>query len=116
MALGQQFEQLSMFMAPKALRARYRPGLGEIRSGESKAQMWARKAAEGRLEGLSASVAQEGVHTPVSVTPVEILDGHHRLAVASPQQFIPVLHHANYNDYHRNFARDDQIWPARKGR
>lgn len=98
-----QFEQLPMFMSGREIADTFQAGEGDKRPGESSDETFGHKFQEARHEGLADQIATEGVKQPIEITHEvgtegrkQILDGHHRAAVArvaDPDRLVPVLHH-----------------------
>jgi hypothetical protein len=116
MELGQQFEQLPMFVSARDIHDNYIP----MDRGGSINGMYGRKLDEaananymtrhGGTGSLVDSIKAGGVKTPVHVYHSEgdstaygvhgkaLFDGHHRVAVAydqNPDQLVPVVHDDN---------------------
>jgi len=106
--LGQQWQQLPMFMTAQEIMSSRRPALGErgkvYPQGqpsrvETDTDMMARKTADldkPDYEGLRESVVTEGVKNPIHLTDTDIGEGHHRLAALmeqDPGRYVPVMHH-----------------------
>ena len=113
--------QLRMLMTAKEIRDEYQPWTGDRKfknkSGlESDEAFWQRKRDEADMNGLTSSVRQRGVVMPIQVgTELSsgkrmITGGHHRVAAAPDEAFIPVVHHSGGIEVAQQEAR--RIWGA----
>jgi len=106
MIKGQQFEQLPMFMTGKEIKEQYTPADYDPNYGEfaDEKEFWDSKLDEANQSGLTQSIKEEGVKTPVilNLDGKTIDNGHHRVAAttASPDddKYIPVIHAEDQND------------------
>ena len=86
-------------MTPEEIMTTHEIGDENWELHETDSDFWQRKLGESRTSGLYASIAAEGVHTPVTLNRSQyrrsVWDGHHRVAVAAsarPGELIPVEH------------------------
>lgn len=91
-------------------RRRGQPGheyVQEIRE-ENDDEMWDRKATEASDDGLTQSLREHGVRSPVSLSLErgrsglpQVAGGHHRIAAMdeeAPDELLPVVHHRQFHD------------------
>jgi hypothetical protein len=135
-------EQLAMYKTPKEIMKEYVPLKGDMRSGETTDDTWARKAKESRtgLSGnsrieafseespdtLANSIKREGVQNPVTLQtkdlsafnmPSEVFGGHHRVATAAkinPNMLVPVTYADSFSGASTNARNhgDDPRFPV----